>query len=88
MLALFFIFIVGCIYRYYESRRRLFLDSLPGRVERKIQNDKKTKISQRQRSVSNGIDCSPIASVCIISGTRRDHNYHVIIYIIAVILAS
>ena len=41
---------------------------------------KKNKISQRQRSVSNGIDCSPIASVCIISGTRRDHNYHVIIY--------
>ena len=42
---------VECIHRYYESRRRLFLDGLPSRMEIKSYNDRKSKKSQRQRAV-------------------------------------
>ena len=40
-----------CIYRYYESRRRVLLDSKPARIQKKFENDRKTKFTQRQRTV-------------------------------------
>ena len=41
-----------CVHRYYESRRRVLLDSQPERHEQKKTNDRKTELSQRQRAVS------------------------------------
>ena len=46
------IWISECIYWYYESRRRVLLDSQPNRVQRKAENDKRTRVTQRQRAVS------------------------------------
>jgi hypothetical protein len=40
-----------CVYRYYESRRRAFLDCQPERGDKKKENDRKTKLSQRQRTL-------------------------------------
>ena len=42
----------GSIYHYYESRRRLLLDSRPERLDKKGENVQKTKKTQRQRTVS------------------------------------
>ena len=42
---------VGAIYRYYESRRRLVLDSKPDRTEKAEQNRMNTKLYNRQHRV-------------------------------------
>lgn len=39
------------VHRYYESRRRQYIDSKPERVAIKEQNDKKTKLRSRQKQV-------------------------------------
>ena len=39
------------MYRYYDSRRRIFNDSRPERIKIKEQNDRKTKIRARQKLV-------------------------------------
>ena len=39
------------VYRYYESRRRMYLDEQPERAAIKAENDRKTKLKSRQRQV-------------------------------------
>ena len=42
---------VESVHRYYESRRRILLDSTPERMPKKIENDRNSKKAQRQRIV-------------------------------------
>lgn len=50
-LAIVYVYFVGAVHRYYESRRRQYIDSKPERVAIKEQNDKKTKLRSRQKQV-------------------------------------
>lgn len=42
----------GAVSRHFESRRRIYNDSQLSRISIKEENDKKTKIKNRQRQVS------------------------------------
>ena len=44
-------FFVGAVYRYYESRRRIYNDSQPSRLAAKKTNERRNKIRNRQRQV-------------------------------------
>lgn len=46
-----YVYILGAVHRYYESRRRQYIDSKPERVAIKEHNDKKTKLKSRQKQV-------------------------------------
>ena len=48
-----------CIYQYYESWRRIYLDAKPERAQTKAENDRKGKITQGQKAVNNNcVQCT------------------------------
>ena len=46
-----YVIFIGAVYRYYESRRRVYNDSKPSRLAAKKTNEKKNRIRNRQRQV-------------------------------------
>ena len=46
-----YVIFIGAVYRYYESRRRIYNDSKPSRLAAKKTNEKKNRIRNRQRQV-------------------------------------
>ena len=46
-----YVIFIGAVYRYYESRRRIYNGSKPSRLAAKKTNEKKNRIRNRQRQV-------------------------------------
>ena len=46
-----YVIFIGAVYRYYESRMRIYNDSKPSRLAAKKTNEKKNRIRNRQRQV-------------------------------------
>lgn len=44
-------YVTGAVYRHYESRRRIYNDQQPSREAARLENERKTKIRNRQRQV-------------------------------------
>ena len=44
-----------CIYRYYESRRRVLLDSKPARIQKKFENDRKKNLLRDNEQYVNSL---------------------------------
>jgi hypothetical protein len=44
--------LIGAVYRYYESRRRVFNDSKPGRASTVEKNNKQRRTKQAQKQVT------------------------------------